>query len=50
MASFTVTLPDGSSYDVDGLPENATESDALAAVLAQHPEVTEVDNLSLIHI
>lgn len=44
MASFTVTLPDGSSYDVDGLPENATESDALAAVLAQHPEVTEVDN------
>lgn len=44
MASFTVTLPDGSSYDVDGLPEDATEDDALAAVLAQNPEVAEADN------
>lgn len=44
MASFTVTLPDGSSYDVDGLPDDATESDALAAVLAQHPEAAEADN------
>lgn len=44
MASFTVTLPDGSSYTVDGLPENATDSDALAAVLARHPEAMEADN------
>ena len=44
MASFTVTLPDGSSYTVDGLPEDATEDDALAVVLAQHPEATEADN------
>lgn len=44
MASFTVTLPDGSSYDVDGLPDDATEDDALAAVLAQHPEAMEADN------
>lgn len=44
MASFTVTLPDGSSYTVDGLPDDATEDDALAAVLAQHPEAAEADN------
>lgn len=44
MVSFTVTLPDGSSYTVDGLPEDATEDDALAMVLAQHPEAAEADN------
>lgn len=44
MASFTVTLPNGSSYDVEGLPDDATESDALAAVLAQHPEAADADN------
>lgn len=44
MASFTVTLPDGSSYTVDGLPDDATEDDALAAVLAEHPEAAEADN------
>lgn len=44
MASFTVTLPDGSSYTVDGLPEDATEDDALAAVLAENPQVAEADN------
>lgn len=44
MASFTVTLPDGSSYDVDGLPDNATEEDALAAVLAENPDAAEADN------
>ena len=44
MASFTVTLPDGSSYTVNGLPDDATEDDALAAVLAQHPEAAEADN------
>jgi hypothetical protein len=44
MASFTVKLPDGSSYTVDGLPEDATEDDALAAVLTQHPEAAEADN------
>jgi hypothetical protein len=44
MASFTVTLPDGSSYTVDGLPEDATEDDALAAVLAENPQAAEADN------
>ena len=44
MASFTVTLPDGSSYTVDGLPEDATEADALAAVLAENPQAAEADN------
>lgn len=44
MASFTVSLPDGSSYTVDGLPDTATEDDALAAVLTQHPEAAEADN------
>lgn len=44
MASFTVTLPDGSSYTVDGLPEDATEDDALAAVLAENPQAVEADN------
>jgi hypothetical protein len=44
MASFTVTLPNGSAYDVDGLPDDATENDALAAVLAQHPEALDADN------
>jgi hypothetical protein len=44
MASFTVTLPDGSSYAVEGLAEDATEDDALAAVLAQHPEAAEADS------
>lgn len=44
MASFTVTLPNGSSYTVEGLAEDATEDDALAAVLAQHPEAAEADN------
>jgi hypothetical protein len=44
MASFTVTLPDGSSYTVEGLAEDATEDDALAAVLAQHPEAAEANN------
>jgi hypothetical protein len=44
MASFTVTLPDGSSYTVDGLSEDATEDDALAAVLAENPQVAEADN------
>jgi hypothetical protein len=44
MASFTVTLPDGSSYDVDGLPDDATENDALALVLAENPDAAEADN------
>lgn len=44
MASFTVTLPDGSSYGVDGLSDDATEADALSAVLAQHPEAGKADN------
>ena len=44
MASFTVTLSNGSSYTVDGLAEDATEDDALSAVLAQHPEIAEADN------
>lgn len=44
MASFTVTLPDGSSYTVDGLSEDATEADALAAVLAEHPDAADADN------
>ena len=44
MASFTVTLPDGSSYTVDGLPDDATEDDALAAVLAENPQAAEADN------
>jgi hypothetical protein len=44
MASFTVTLSDGSSYGVDGLPDDATEADALTAVLAQHPEAGKADN------
>lgn len=44
MASFTVKLPDGSSYTVDGLPEDATEADALAAVLAENPQAAEADN------
>lgn len=44
MASFTVTLPDGSSYDVDGLPDDATENDALALVLAENPQAAEADN------
>jgi len=44
MASFTVTLPDGGSYTVDGLPDDATEDDALAAVLSQYPEAAEADN------
>lgn len=44
MASFTVTLPDGSSYTVDGLPDDATEDDALAAVLTEHPDAAEADN------
>lgn len=44
MASFTVTLPDGSSYTVDGLPDDATEEDALALVLAENPEAAEADN------
>lgn len=44
MASFTVTLPDGSSYTVDGLPDDATEDDALAMVLAENPQAAEADN------
>lgn len=44
MASFTVKLPDGSSYTVDGLPDDATEADALAAVLAENPQAAEADN------
>lgn len=44
MASFTVTLPDGTSYTVDGLPDDATEDDALAAVLAENPQAAEADN------
>jgi hypothetical protein len=44
MTSFTVTFPNGSSYDVKDLPDDATESDALAAVLAQHPEAADADN------
>jgi hypothetical protein len=44
MASFTVTLPNGSSYDVDGLPDDATENDALALVLAENPDVAKADN------
>jgi len=44
MASFTVTLPDGTSYTVDGLPDDATEDDALAAVLAENPQAAEAGN------
>lgn len=42
-ASFTVTLQDGSSYTVNGLPKNASEGDALAAVLMDNPHLTEGD-------
>lgn len=44
MASFTVTLPDGTSYTVDGLPEDATDADALAAVLANDPQAAAGDD------
>jgi hypothetical protein len=43
-AAFTVTLQNGSSYKVDGLPEDAGENDALAAVLADDPVLAEGDN------
>ncbi len=41
--SFTVTLQDGSSYTVNGLPQDASEDDALAAVLADNPHLAEGD-------
>lgn len=35
MAAYEITLDDGSTYEVDGLPDNATEEDVFAALQAQ---------------
>lgn len=35
MATFEITLSDGSVYEVDGLPDNASEQDVYAALQAQ---------------